>query len=70
MSELSELDIASWSAVAAEGSDDQVLEFVEQSKLSTIDHLERVAWRLADKQFFLRLMALLRKRGVFNYDLW
>jgi len=64
-----ELDENSWAYVSQAGTTEQVLAFLGEANLGRIA-LDKIAWRMADKDAFLRTTALLRGRQFFAPELW
>jgi hypothetical protein len=64
-----EVDEATWSHVAAWGTEEQVLNFLETANLQQID-LSAIAWRMRAKDFFEGTLKKLDSLGVFNRTLW
>jgi len=60
-------DAASWLALAANGSNDEVLNRLRTANLNTLD-LTAIRWRLADRAFFLSATSILRERLHFSPD--
>ncbi|RMG32793.1 MAG: hypothetical protein D6725_16950 [Planctomycetota bacterium] len=58
-------DRDSWPFVAQHGSDDEVLQYLRTHNVFALD-LYRIAFRLRNKAFFQRLVALLRERHRFD----
>jgi hypothetical protein len=58
-------DGASWLAIAADGTPEQVLEQLRTENLNTI-HLDAILWRLRDKAFFTTVAGILRERLHFS----
>ena len=56
-------DASSWPVIARDGSADEVLAFLGKANLHTIDP-DLIAWRMRDRGFFTRAIALLRDRLV------
>lgn len=65
----SEVDIHSWTYVSQQGSNEQVLRFLDEQNPHQYD-LSQIAFRMQDKRFALRVFDQLRKRHVFNDTLW
>ncbi|MFW5752642.1 MAG: hypothetical protein ACOCYV_01185, partial [Planctomycetota bacterium] len=63
------VDTTSWSWVARHAEPAAVLAHLEQANLRSID-LERIAWRMEDRDFFTRTLALLDRRRVYVPALW
>ncbi|WAC18233.1 hypothetical protein OVA24_13400 [Luteolibacter sp. SL250] len=58
-------DGASWLAIAADGTPEQVLERLRTENLNTI-RLDAILWRLRDKAFFTTVAGILRERLHFS----
>jgi len=65
----SAVDASSWAQVAAHGTPEQVLAFVEQANPGRID-LDLALWRCRDKRFWSQLVARLRARCHLHADTW
>jgi hypothetical protein len=63
------VDIGSWAHVSQHGSTDEVVALLERENLGRVE-LDRVAWRMRDRDAFLRVTALLAARGVYHDRLW
>ncbi len=66
---LSKVDTGSWDHVSQMGSADEVIAFLDKANLQEID-LGRIAWRMADKAYFERVLTLLRGRKTYHPVLW
>jgi hypothetical protein len=66
---LSKIDTESWAYVSQNGSDDQVVRFMESHNLHRHD-LEKIAWRMKEKKFYRRAVQLLDARRVYHHTLW
>ena len=66
---LSKVDTGSWDHVSQMGSNEEVIGFLEKANLQEID-LGRIAWRMVDKGYFERVLALLRGRKIYHALLW
>ncbi len=68
---LSRTDKTSWAWLSQNGSDDEVLEFLNTSNLHRLD-LTETAWRMnrPDTKFFKRAMMLLESRHFYHDTLW
>jgi len=62
-------DDRSWAAVSQEGSDEQVLAWLDAHVLDGLD-LGLIAWRLKDPGMFRRVTEKLAARHVWNRTLW
>ena len=60
-------DAASWLALAANGTNDEVLKRLHTANLKTLD-LTAIRWRLADRAFFLQVTQVLRERLFFSTE--
>lgn len=65
----SKLDTTSWEYVSQNGTAEEVLGFLGRENASALD-LEKIAFRMKDKAFFERTLALLRERHVYQPTLW
>ena len=63
------VDETSWSYVADWGTDEQVFAFLKNANLEQLD-LGRVAFRMADKQFYDKMIGLLREVSKYHPVLW
>ncbi len=64
-----ELDKTSWQFVSQNGTDDEVIDFLNQKNLLRYD-MSRIAFRLKDKSFFDRVISSLKNRYIYNHVLW
>lgn len=62
------VDPHSWPWVSQHASAAQVLDFLRQHNLRLLD-LDRIAWRLRDRDFFREVAAILGQRGYFHHTL-
>jgi hypothetical protein len=65
----SKLDTSSWDYVSQNGSNDEVLAFLDRENLHTLD-LDRIAFRMKDKAFFEAVLRRLHERHLYNPTLW
>jgi hypothetical protein len=65
----SKVDTASWDHISQQGTEDQVIAYMQANNLGRTD-LERIAWRMQDAAFFRKTLALLTQRRVYNHTLW
>lgn len=63
------VDTSSWEHVSQSGTSEEVLAYLAQNNLLRTS-LDRMAWRLRDKDFFTAVTALLRERHVFHRSTW
>lgn len=66
---LSKVDTGSWDHVSQMGTPDEVMAYLEKANLQETD-LGRIAWRMADKAYFERVLATLRVRKTYHPVLW
>ena len=64
-----EVDKESWQFVSQNGTDDEVLDFLNQKNILRLN-LNKIAFRMKDKKFFERAIEKLRNRYVYNHVLW
>ena len=69
VSSLSRQDTDSWVYISQNGTPEAVLDFLREHNLARLD-LERIAFRMKDRLFFDRVLALLRSRLVYDATLW
>lgn len=67
--EQASVDESSWDYVSQNGDDDQVIEFINRENVQRLN-LNKIAFRMTDKDFYDRAIATLRKRFVYNPILW
>ncbi len=63
------LDTESWDYVSQNGTDEQVVAFLNRENVNALD-LEKIAFRMKDKAFFETVITLLEQRHVYNATLW
>ncbi|MFO7562079.1 MAG: hypothetical protein R6X02_05505 [Enhygromyxa sp.] len=66
---LRSVDTESWSHVSQQGSDAEVLAYLEANNVDRLA-LERIAWRMREREMFDATLALLRRRHVYSEVLW
>lgn len=64
-----QVDSHSWAHVSQNASAEEVLAFLRAANLARLD-LTQIAFRLRDKDFFVRVLELLRERHVYDATLW
>lgn len=62
-------DKASWDYVSQNGTPEEVLQFLDGANLGRLA-LERIAWRMRDRDFFRKALDLLARRHVYDDALW
>ena len=65
----SRVDATSWAHVSQHGSTDEVLAFLDRANLGRLE-LEKIAWRMRDRDAFTRVLALLDARHHYCDRLW
>lgn len=63
------VDETTWSYIADWGTGQQVLDFLKKANLQKIE-LDRIAFRMQDKDFFEQVTALLSANNVYVQSLW
>jgi hypothetical protein len=69
VAEPSRIDRSSWDYVSQHGSEEDVIGFLRNQNLQQTD-LTRIAFRMANREFFARTIELLARRHVYNHTLW
>ncbi|MDX1963407.1 MAG: hypothetical protein SFX18_09655 [Pirellulales bacterium] len=67
--ELTNVDQQSWDYISQHGSNDDVLAFLKRENVLRVN-LDRIAWRVQDKEFFNSVLALLSARHIYHHTLW
>jgi hypothetical protein len=65
----SRLDTTSWEYVSQNGTNDEVLAFLERENVYALD-LDKIAFRMKDRVFFTSVVRLLTLRHSYNATLW
>jgi hypothetical protein len=65
----SKLDTGSWEYVSQNGSNEEVLAFLNRENVHALD-LNKIAFRMRDKAFFESAIALLQARHAYQPTLW
>jgi hypothetical protein len=65
----SSVDMTSWQYISQQASADDVLRYLQDTNLYRID-LAQIAWRMRDRDFFDRVLALLEQRRMYHPVLW
>lgn len=66
---LSKIDTTSWVYVSQNGSDNQVLEYLENNNVHNLN-LSKIAFRMRGKLMFQQTTSLLRSRHQYDHALW
>ena len=69
VTEPSKIDKDSWAYISQNGTDEDVVEYLQENSLLRLN-LDQIAFRMKDKKFMQRVCSLLRQRHVFNPTLW
>ena len=64
-----EVDQKSWNYISQNGSEDQVIDFLNRENIRRLD-LNKIAFRMKDKKFFGQAIETLRNRFTYNPTLW
>lgn len=67
--QLSRIDRDSWPYISQSGSSEDVLNYLSDKNLHAID-LDKIAFRMNDKPFFLNVVELLSRRHAYSHTLW
>ncbi|MEO8497805.1 MAG: hypothetical protein ABI614_22290, partial [Planctomycetota bacterium] len=67
--QLSRIDRDSWPYISQNGSSEDVLNYLQTNNLHATD-LDKIAFRMSDKRFFLKVVELLTERHAYNHTLW
>jgi hypothetical protein len=71
VAKLSKVDTTSWAWISQNGTEDEVLAFLNTHNLRRIEGaLGEIAWRMKDRGFFKKVTALLESRHLFDGTLW
>ena len=62
-------DKESWEFTSQMGTEEDVLNYLRKHNVMAID-LERIAWRMSNKDFFAKVVSILNSRHVFVPTLW
>ena len=65
----SKLDTTSWDYVSQNGTNDEVLAFLQRENVFALN-LDKIAFRMKDRAFFTSVLALLQSRHIYNATLW
>jgi hypothetical protein len=65
----SKTDTTSWEYISQNGTPEQVIEYLKANNIERVN-LEKIAWRMKDKDFFAQVVGLLRERHVYHNTLW
>jgi hypothetical protein len=63
------VDTTSWDFISQDAPPEDVLRYLESANLGRVD-LSRIAWRVRDRAFFERALAILARRHAYDHTLW
>ena len=63
------IDKTSWPYVSQNASGDEVLKYLDDENINRLN-LDKIAFRMRDREFFAKVIALLEKRHVYHGTLW
>jgi hypothetical protein len=69
VAKLSKVDTTSWAWISQNGTADEVLAFLNTGNLHRLG-LGEIAWRMKDRAFFKKVVALLESRHLYDDTLW
>jgi len=67
--EPSKVDTSSWQFVSQNASNEQVLQYLDSHNLQRTE-LDKIAWRMHDREMFEKVVDLLRSRHAYSDVLW
>jgi len=62
-------DLKSWAHISQRGTLDEVLAFLETENLNAVER-EKIAWRLKEKTAYMKIIAVLERRHIYEEVLW
>jgi hypothetical protein len=65
----SKVDTTSWEYISQNGTNEQVIDYLKTNNIERVN-LDKIAWRMRDKDFFEQVIGLLRERHVYANTLW
>ena len=69
VAELTRTDTESWEHISQNGDEQEVLGFLRDHNLNRVD-LDKIAFRMKDKEFFKTVLSLLGERHAYHHTLW
>jgi hypothetical protein len=69
VNEPTQIDRTSWPYLSQHGTDQEVLDYLQRENLNAID-LDKIAFRMRDKDVFRQTIAVLSQRHLYNHTLW
>lgn len=67
--ELTNIDKQSWDYISQHGSEQDVLDYLKTQNVLQVN-LDRIAWRMQNKEFFKTVVGMLAARHIYNNTLW
>ena len=68
--QLNKDDITSIDDVLNQGNKKEILEFINKRDVIKDEDLHKIYWMLKDKDFYNKLMAILKKKYIFDSNIW
>ena len=68
--QLSKEDITSIDDVLNQGNKKEILDFINKREVIKEEDLEKIYWMLKDKDFYNKLMAILKNKYIFDDNIW
>ena len=68
--ELSKDEIVSIDDVLNQGNKKQILEFINKKDVIKNDELRKIYWMLKDKDFYNKLISILKTKYIFDWNIW
>ncbi|MCD4825088.1 MAG: hypothetical protein K8S55_10800 [Phycisphaerae bacterium] len=66
---LSKIDKSSWDYISQFGTGEQVIDYLKANNLNRLN-LAKIAWRVKNKDYYNRVIAILNRRHVYNMTLY
>ena len=66
---LSKVDETSWGYLSQRGEPQQIVRFLRDNNIERVT-LEKIAWRMKDRDFYEQIVTLLTERHVYDHALW
>jgi len=63
------IDKTTWEYISQNGSEAEVLSYLQNNNLNRID-LERIAWRVKDKDFYEKVVDILHEHHIYSHVIW
>jgi len=68
--QLNKNDVSNIDDVLNQGNKNEILEFINKRDVIKEDDLEKIYWMLKDKDFYNKLIAILKNKYLFNENIW